>query len=456
MHSYFRRLLYYHAFGLLLLAALPWLLFLTHSPETIKALGRIAYFEGGQKMHFPVKQISENTFWLFRIIYPALVLLFCALTLAFFRKEARQLFPEVKQFLIQSLKHVQQQIRSLSGLEKAIAGITFLLILAERLYYVCQFPIHTDEAASYLLFIRHGPFAIVSFYPIPNNHLLQNLLAWPLTSLFKDPFWPLRLPPVFFSFCLCFFGFLILKRYSNFLIAYLATALFSFGSLTLFLSMQGRGYMLLSLLAVILMGMLFRALQTGIARYWVLFSFTASLGFFTVPVFLYPFAACLAFSGIYFLFQRNFKALLNPIIAGATALLGAAVLYLPLLLVSGPKALFANKYVASLTLELFKRAFLTFLIEVQGELVGGKAGYGIRVFLAAFGLLGLTFLLQKHTVFRNLFSNKTNWLAGFCLLLTLLVYIFLRLQIILPPPRVLFFKSFFDYTILAMVLGLIL
>lgn len=456
MHSYFRRYLFYSFFSLLVLAALPWLLFVTHSPVDIQALGQIEFFEAGKKITFPVNKLSESMFWLIRITYPVLVAVFAALTIAFFKADLQQLPQKLWKFVSQIRQFLKQEIQALTWLEKIVAGLTFFSILAERCYYLFQYPIHTDEAASYLLFIQHGPFAITSFYPIPNNHLLQNLLAWPLTFVFQDPFWALRLPSVAFSLCLSFFGFLLLKRWSDFLAAYLTVSLFSLGSLTMFLSTQGRGYMLLTLLTVVALALLFRALKNGAAGYWVAFSFISALGFYAVLTFAYPFAAFLVFDSIFLLVKRKW---LQFFVAAATAgltLLGTSILYLPLLLISGREAMFNNRYLVPLTPEVFTAAFPTFLIEVQGELVGGKFGYGIRVFLILMALLALLFIFQQHQIVKRLWPAKTNWLAGFTLLTTLVVFGLMRLQLFLPPPRVLFFKSFFDYVGLAIVLSTLL
>lgn len=451
-----RQQVFYSVCALLVLAFFPWLIFTIYGPAAIGNLGEIRYFEAGQAATFPVKRIGATAQNLIRFGFPALAGVWAVLCLAFFRPEVQKLPAAFRRLLLRSRLALNQELNAMGRREKILAGITFLLVLAERSYYALQYPIHTDEAASFLLFIRNGPLAIAGFYPIPNNHLLQNLLAWPLTFFFTDPFWVLRLPPLLFSLLLTFSGFLILKRFSHFLVAYLATALFSFGSLTLFLATQGRGYTLLTLLAVWAMALLFKALQTRKGSYWALFSLVSSLGFFTVPVFAYPFAACLAFAGLFLVFRLRFTALLQVAFAALIALAGAALLYLPLFLISGPEALLANKYLAALTPEAFSQQFPVFFREVQGELVGGKFGNGILAFQAGVILLALTFTLQKHSVFRKYLVNKTTWLAGFCLLLTAVIYGMLRYQLVLPPPRVLFFKSFFDYTILALVLAVAL
>src|SRR5690606_34698203 len=99
------------------------------------------------------------------------------------------------------------------------------------------------------------------------------------------------------------------------------------------------------------LGLLFKALQTSRVGFWVAFSMVAVLGFFTVPVFAYPFGGFVAFAGIYLLIKKRWPEIANLSLAAGFTLIGTLILYLPLLLISGWNALFGNKYVASLTPE---------------------------------------------------------------------------------------------------------
>ncbi|MFC5269501.1 hypothetical protein [Adhaeribacter terreus] len=456
MLSSLRQQFFFSLIFLLLCGGFVWLLFLFHNPEDVAVLGEITYFEPGQKVTLPVQVVSQTTFNLIRIAYPVLCILFGAILLAFFQDELIALPQKAGRLSKKVFLIIQQEINSLSTIEKIIAGLTFLLIIAERLYYLFQFPIHTDEAATYFLFIQNGIFATATFYPIPNNHLLQNLLAWTLTSLFSEPFWILRLPPLLLSLLLTFSGFLFIKRFSDFTTAYLAAGLFGFGCFTLFLATQGRGYILLTLLAVLAFGSIIRALQTGKAFYWTIFSMLSALGFYTVPTFLYPFAVCVFVAGIYILLQKKWQQIPKMVLAGFTALAGTLILYAPLLLVSGFDALFGNKYLRQLTPEQFSEQLPLYLREGQGFLMGGKFGGGILFFYFSMSALLLLFLFRNRPWLKKYLPKQSNWLIGFALAASVVVYGFMRAQLLLPPPRVLFFKSFFDYLGAALVIGFLL
>lgn len=453
MLPFLQRQLFYSLAGLFLFAGFVWLLFLFNGPESITKIGRIGYFETEGLQYFPVRQLPDSIFWVIRLGFPLTALLF-GTTYLRFRKTASVNFAftlfrwpgKIRNF-------VSAEINSLSKMQKTIAALTFVLLAAERTYYLFQFPIHTDEAASYLLFIRNGFFTTATFYPIPNNHLLQNLLAVPLTWIFQEPFWVLRLPPFLLSLLLTLVCFFALKRLSGFTIAYLATGLFSFGWFTLFLATQGRGYILLTLLTVLAFSCSLQALRARRAGYWSGFSFISALGFYTVPTFLYPFAATLLFCAAWLLFQKKWYHLMPLIGATFFALAGTGVLYTPLLLVSGKETLFNNKYVQALTPTQFTVGLGLYLKEAQGSLLGDKSGIGMWSFLISTGLLLVMLIFRNRPFLKKLLPRQAVSLIGFSLMVSVAVYFLLRMQLLLPPPRVLFFKSFSDFLGLALVLA---
>ena len=79
MLSSLRLQLFLSLIFLLLCGAFVWLLFLFHGPDDVAALGKITYFELGQKATFPVQAVSKTTFNLIRITFPVLCILFGAI-----------------------------------------------------------------------------------------------------------------------------------------------------------------------------------------------------------------------------------------------------------------------------------------------------------------------------------------------------------------------------------------
>ena len=51
-----------------------------------------------------------------------------------------------------------------------------------------------DDGASYSLFVSKGLLAVAAYYPLPNNHVLENLLAWLFFQVSPGFWWTIRLP----------------------------------------------------------------------------------------------------------------------------------------------------------------------------------------------------------------------------------------------------------------------
>ena len=107
------------------------------------------------------------------------------------RKQGNGIIGPQLHLATQRLRQVWQRLPT-NGQRYALLILS--LLMAARLHYLVSYPLSTDETASYDYFVRHGPRVILSYYPIPNNHLLYNLLAWPLSLTGMPPLLVMRLP----------------------------------------------------------------------------------------------------------------------------------------------------------------------------------------------------------------------------------------------------------------------
>lgn len=82
-----------------------------------------------------------------------------------------------------------------NGSRRLALGLLGLLVLI-RVWYMAYYPVEVDEVTSYDKFVWNGPRVITTFYPIPNNHVLYNLLAWPFAVLGLSTRLVMRLPTV--------------------------------------------------------------------------------------------------------------------------------------------------------------------------------------------------------------------------------------------------------------------
>ena len=100
-----------------------------------------------------------------------------------------------------------------------------------RVWYLLQYPLSTDEVGSYDFFVAHGPLTISSYYPIPNNHIFYNLLAWPGYALRLSPRCAMRLPTLLLGTAGTVSGYLLLARVTGLRLATLTTGLVGLGPL---------------------------------------------------------------------------------------------------------------------------------------------------------------------------------------------------------------------------------
>jgi hypothetical protein len=214
-------------------------------------------------------------------------------------------------------------------------------------------PMQYDEAYTYVAFASRSFFSILTDYHLPNNHVLHTLLVRLSVLLFGPEPWAIRLPAFTAGLLMIPAAWLaaraLFSRSSGIFAAGLVSAwpyLVEYGA-------NARGYTLVCLFALLLLALIPSLLSRRDAFAWTLAGLLTGLGFFTIPVMLYP-------AGIFFTMLllawasgrhrpawtgAGFLASLAACGLGAGILTG--LLYLPVIVVSGPGALFANPFVRS-------------------------------------------------------------------------------------------------------------
>ncbi len=223
----------------------------------------------------------------------------------------------------------------------------YLLIIpvAASFYYAFMMPILYDEGLTYLYFTSKGVLSSLSFYPEPNNHILNSLLTNISIHLpFGDTEFRLRLPSLLISMITWMLAYKMLLTYFNKQVALFVTAIGSMVFLVFYYSYQARGYALVNLFFI-------SALYNGLgiirkkdnSENWIWFGISCILGFYTMPSFLYPFLTLNLFILLY-----NRPHLKRQFITNAVVTVITIVLYLPVIIVNGLDALINNPYVKSI------------------------------------------------------------------------------------------------------------
>jgi predicted membrane-bound mannosyltransferase len=201
-------------------------------------------------------------------------------------------------------------------------------------------PMGTDESASFIYYAAQPLWVPVTIYGSPNNHVLHSVLMHIAWTIFGNAEWALRLPAFLAGIAiipLTYFASRALGDRGAVLAASLAASAPTLADY----STNARGYTLLCCFVLICTIAMARILRDGKGE--ILFVVSAALGFFTVPVMLYPFAMLVAWG--------RKKALRAAVATIALTL----VLYAPIFVVSGVASLTANPYVHPFPLAVFFR-----------------------------------------------------------------------------------------------------
>jgi Dolichyl-phosphate-mannose-protein mannosyltransferase len=225
-----------------------------------------------------------------------------------------------------------------------VLGIIYRL---ERIYS----PFGHDEAYTYVAFAR-SLFTAISDYNLPNNHVFHTILVYFSTQFFGNEPWAVRLPAFIAGVLLIPATYWLAKRLYGSWVALAAALLVAWFPPLVAYANDARGYTLVALftLLTLVFGDIVRKNKNLFA--WGLISLFSALGFYTIPIMLFPFGVLFVW-----LFLENLVEGPGPyrtkwefIWYWLAAGLGAAILtllfYTPIFIYSGPATFFANRFIA--------------------------------------------------------------------------------------------------------------
>jgi hypothetical protein len=234
----------------------------------------------------------------------------------------------------------------------ALLLVIMALAVVYRLEHLYS-PLHHDEAYTYVAFGR-SLFAALTDYHLPNNHVLHSILVFYSTRLFGLAPWAVRWPAfaagVLIIPAVYGLGRRLYDRWTGLGAAFLAAW---FPALVAYAN-NARGYTLVALFAVLILWLGLRVVREKNLLAWALIGIFSALGLFTVPVMAFP-------VGILFIWliledrlnpsaayptRRDF--FLHWLGAGIFGVLLTVLLYVPILVYSGPEKLLHNDFVAPL------------------------------------------------------------------------------------------------------------
>jgi hypothetical protein len=321
--------------------------------------------------------------------------------------------------------------------EKAFAGAFTGLLLLLKAYEGVTFPIFYDEAWTYINMSSKNVLVSMSYYPAPNNHILFSILTNLTVLLPLDPTFALRLPNLLLLPVCYLTVLLILREFFNSKVALLGAAAFMTAYPVALYTMQARGYFLCIWLSVLSIYCAYKMLSSSQRHFVVLWVLANTLGFYAMPSFLYLFGSVSLFAALICTASKDWARFRTLIVGGVVTGGLVVILYMPVFLISGVRAITNNSYVQKRALADIYAQAPTHFANTGNWMLGGYATYGYLV-------CAILLLAIAVEAFRNS-GQRLLALAALVLLTAPLFIVFLH--------RVIPFERTWSYCIFPLVLG---
>ncbi len=231
-----------------------------------------------------------------------------------------------------------------------LGGITLFGLLL-RLWKINE-PIAYDEAYTFIYFATKPFKQILSDYSAPNNHILNTIFVNFSYRLLGGHTWIVRLP-AFLAGTLCIPAtFFTARRFFNATQCLAAAALVAWTPWFINYSTNGRGYTLLTFFALLLANLAGLLVDQQSRAALIAYGLTAALGFYTIPIFLYPMAGISLWVLVTYLtadglWRDKSKKVWSFLVTCALAGILTFILYLPVIFFgTGISSIFSNDFVA--------------------------------------------------------------------------------------------------------------
>lgn len=247
-------------------------------------------------------------------------------------------------------------------------GLVMLAGLVVRLEFLFQ-PMRYDEAGTAVHYVFQPWYIPVTTYTAPNNHVLHSVLAQLSTFVFGGAPWALRLPALTAGILLIPATYLAGRAFYGRSAGLLAAAFVAASSVVIEYSTNARGYTLLALGFVLMLALASHLRTSRAPAAWLAFAVLGALGFYTVPVMLYPYGAVVAWlTAAIWIDGRDRRLIRRSLIpAVLTTAVLIFLLYLPILATSGVGALTSNEFVESRSLSYVVQELPDSIARVAGS-----------------------------------------------------------------------------------------
>src|SRR5439155_24579478 len=154
-------------------------------------------------------------------------------------------------------------------------------------------PMRNDEALTFLYYSSKPLSMALSDYSLPNNLLFHTFLVRLAYLLLGNEPWSLRLPAFIAGTLLIPAAYLLAHRLYNRHAALLSAALVACSSILIEFTTNARGYTLICLITLLVFALATILYRSTSALAWGLFVALSVVGFYTIPIMVYPFSAAI-------------------------------------------------------------------------------------------------------------------------------------------------------------------
>lgn len=287
-----------------------------------------------------------------------------------------------------------------------------------------------DEAYTFIHFASRPFKHILADYSAPNNHIFHTILVGIAYRLFGGDAWVLRLPAFLAGILIIPAMYTTARRFFSSYQALAAAGLVAVIPLFINYSVNGRGYTMLVLFALLLANFAAILVTQESKPALIAFIITAALGFYTIPIFLYPMAGVSLWVAATYLSMkepRQKKLRRLGVFLGACGAAGllTLLLYSPVILFgSGLSSIIGNEIVKSLSWSTFVENLDPRMLKAWNKWMIGIGPAVEYIFLVGF-LVSLLF-----------YRKVSNQRLPLQLFLALAVAVLLVLQRVSPLPRI--------------------
>jgi hypothetical protein len=279
----------------------------------------------------------------------------------------------------------------------ALFGLMFVALVL-RLKNL-NIPLGHDEAYMYEAFASRSIWHIVSDYHLPNNHVLLSILMKLSTGLLGNHLWTLRLPTIVTGVLIVPTAYFFAKRFFRQETAILSSILVAIFPTLIEFSVVARGYIIIVWLTLLVFTLADYVRVQKNRFVWLLIVFLSALGFYTIPIMLFPFGAIYIWLigswvlGDTSLYEPKSSFLKYWLGSGITTALLTIILYAPILIFSFDR-FFGNGFIAPVGWDVFPVTLWTRLRNAWVEWTAS-----IPLWIVFLGILGFLVAFVFHKKF---------------------------------------------------------